>query len=61
MRILPDGRLEGIYRIASGSGLVLAEIPEQASNRRVRTLHFQAAEKWKRWRAARTKQTIHLI
>ena len=63
MRKLPNGKLEGLYKIASGKGLVLklaAGQPEETYSR-VGTFYYQGAEKWEKWRAARDERIVRMI
>lgn len=63
MRTLPHGMLEGIFRIASGKGLVLklsAGQPEETYSR-VGTFYYEGAEKWEKWRAARNERAVRMI
>jgi hypothetical protein len=62
MRTLPNGKVEGISRIASGSGLVLKPVVGREGNHnRVGTFSYQGAAKWEAWRSLRTEGTICLV
>jgi len=62
MRELPNRRIEGISRIASGHGLVLRITAGGEDNySRVGTFCYQGAAKWEAWKAIRTKRTICLV
>lgn len=62
MRTLPNGKLEGLARFASGRGLVLkAVLEKEGHHSRVGTFHYQGAANWEAWRSLRTERTICLV
>lgn len=62
MRNLPNGKLEGLSRIASGSGLVLKAVAGgDGTYTRVGTFRFQGAANWESWRAERAERTMTLV
>lgn len=59
---LPNRKLEGSSRVASGSGLVLKPVVGREGNyNRDGTFRYQGAAKWEAWRSLRMAQTICLI